>query len=265
MTKNSPQNPAQAVARKAKHAKKKIAQTPSAVQAPSAPPAIVAQYLAGRYAAQTPHLAFRNPWELLVAVMLSAQCTDAVVNRVTPALFARFPDPASTAGAEIVELEGLIKAAGFFRTKARHLRETAGLVAGRFAGKVPERMEDLLVLPGVARKTAAVVLYTAFGKNEGLAVDTHVGRIAFRLGLTASRGQGRIEKDLMALFPRAQWGEINHRMVSFGRDVCRAQKPLCPECGLAEVCPRRGVEDGPKTRNNASGRLKNSSEHRKDE
>ncbi len=208
----------------------------------------VAAVLAGRYPAPTPHLAFRSPWELLVAVMLSAQCTDAMVNKVTPALFARFPDPARTAEAPLEELEALVRSTGFFRTKANNLRETARIVAGRFNGVVPDAMKDLLLLPGVARKTAAVVLWGAFDKNEGVAVDTHVGRISFRLGLTQSTAQARIERDLMALFPRAEWGLVNHRMVSFGRDVCRAQRPLCPECPVAEVCPRLGVGGAKKKR-----------------
>ena len=203
----------------------------------------MAEVLAGLYPDALPHLAHRNPWELLVAVMLSAQCTDAMVNKVTPALFARFPDAARTAEASVEELERLVRSTGFFHTKAKHLLEAAHIVAERFAGKVPDTMSGLLTLPGVARKTAAVVLWGAFNKNEGLAVDTHVGRIAFRLGFTQSKVQGRIERDLMALFPRGEWGMVNHRMVSFGRGVCKAQRPLCRECPAATFCPRTGVEE----------------------
>ena len=138
---------------------------------------------------------------------------------------------------------------------------------------MPDTMKDLLTLPGVARKTAAVVLWGAYGKNEGVAVDTHVGRIAFRLGLTKSKAQNRIEQDLMAVFPRAEWGLVNHRMVSFGRDVCRAQKPLCAACEAAVFCPQEGVAGGPSKKTgkakavagkSSSGRLKKTTDQRKD-
>jgi endonuclease-3 len=232
----------------------------------------MADVLAGLYPDALPHLAHRTPWELLVAVMLSAQCTDAMVNKVTPALFARFPDAARTAEASLEELENLVRSTGFFHTKAKHVLETARIVLERFKGSVPDTMPGLLTLPGVARKTAAVVLWGAFNKNEGLAVDTHVGRIAFRLGFTQSKVQGRIEQDLMALFPRGQWGLVNHRMVSFGRGVCKAQRPLCRECPAATFCPRTGVDEPTRVASSPAKekgapcrRLKKTAEPRKNE
>jgi endonuclease-3 len=145
------------------------------------------------------------------------------------------------ARAEPEEVEAHIRPTGFFRMKARNLVASARRIADAYGGTVPQEMEELISLPGVARKTANVVLFGAFGRNEGLAVDTHVGRIAFRLGLVSLRDPLRVERELMALFPRDEWGNINHRMVWFGRQVCRARGPLCASCEMAPICEKQGV------------------------
>ncbi len=199
--------------------------------------AVFLQELAARYPNPATHLEAANPWELLVATVLSAQCTDKRVNMVTPALFSRWPSPAALAVAELEAVEECIRSTGFFRNKAKNIIGAAQKVMQEYGGSVPATMEDLIRLPGVARKTANVVLWGAFGHNEGLAVDTHVGRIALRLGFTQSSDPERAERDLMALFPREEWGRINHRMVWFGRDVCDARKPACPRCEMVEICP----------------------------
>lgn len=188
------------------------------------------------------HLAHHSPWELLVATVLAAQCTDARVNQVTPALFRRLPSPADFAAVSQEELEGLIRSTGFYHNKAKHLRAAARKLVENFGGAVPRTLAELTTLDGVARKTANVVLNGAYGINEGLAVDTHVGRISTRLGLTSGKNPVAIERDLMKLFPREEWGNVNHRMVSFGRDVCEARCPRCGTCPLLEFCPRVGVK-----------------------
>ncbi|MDR3358847.1 MAG: endonuclease III [Desulfovibrio sp.] len=182
-----------------------------------------------------------NPWELLVAVILSAQCTDERVNSVTPALFARLPTAEATAQATQEELEELIRKVGLYRNKAAAVLGAARRITDVYGGEVPSSLDELLTLPGVGRKTANVVLFGAFGRNEGLAVDTHVGRIACRLGLCDSRDPARAEKILTNLFPREEWGNVNHRMVRFGREVCKARNPLCSSCGAASFCPKHGV------------------------
>ncbi|MDR1685471.1 MAG: endonuclease III [Desulfovibrio sp.] len=182
-----------------------------------------------------------NPWELLVAVILSAQSTDERVNSVTPALFAGLPTPEATMRATQEEVEELIRTVGLYRNKAAALIGAARRIVDVYGGEVPDSLDALLTLPGVGRKTANVVLFGAFGRNEGLAVDTHVGRIAFRLGLCDSRDPLRAEKSLTTLFPREEWGNVNHRMVRFGREVCKARNPLCLSCGAASFCPKHGV------------------------
>ncbi len=191
-----------------------------------------------RYPQPRPGLEFKNPWELLVATVLSAQCTDARVNQVTPALFARWPDAKALAGASQEELESVIHSCGFFRSKAGNLISTAKIISADYDGQVPQSFEALLKLPGIARKTANVVLFAAFGQNEGLAVDTHVKRISQRLGLTDAKEPVGIERDLLELFPREEWGDLNHRLVAFGREVCQARKPACSSCELEPFCPR---------------------------
>lgn len=207
--------------------------------------ALVLEVLRGLYPASGPHLRHSSPWELLVATMLSAQCTDARVNQVTPELFRRLPGPAAFAAAPLEELEGLIHSTGFFRIKAKRLKAAAEKILRSFRGEVPADMGGLLSLDGVARKTANVVLSGAFGLNEGLAVDTHVARIARRLELSAGAGPDEVERDLLPLFPRAEWGNVNHRLVSFGRDICPARSPRClegaPPCPMSAFCPKRGV------------------------
>lgn len=194
-----------------------------------------------RYPQTETALRWRAPWELLVATILAAQCADARVNTVTPELFRRWPGPAELAAAAPTDLEAVIRPTGFFRNKARNLIAAARRINGHFGGEVPDSMEGLTSLPGVARKTSNIVLSNAFGKNEGLAVDTHVKRLSLRMGLTASQDVKVIEKDLMALFPRKDWGEVNHLLVFFGRAVCAARKPKCPACELADICPKKGA------------------------
>ncbi|MEY3019791.1 MAG: endonuclease, partial [Actinomycetota bacterium] len=172
-------------------------------------------------------LEFSDRWELLVATMLSAQSTDVRVNAVTRVLFRELPGPAAIAGATIPQLEGLIGTLGLFRSKAKHLRATAQLVLERHGGEVPGTMEELIALPGVARKTANVVLSNGFGRNEGVVVDTHVARLARRLGLTTAEDPVRIERDLMALFPRERWLEVSDLLIHHGRRVCDARRPDC--------------------------------------
>lgn len=202
----------------------------------------VAELLAVRYPRVGPALDYTNAWELLVATVLSAQCTDARVNKVTPALFERWPGPAQAAQAAQEDMEETVRSTGFFRNKAKNIIAAARIIEERHGGEVPRTMEELLELPGVARKTANIVLSNAYNVHEGIAVDTHVKRISFRLGFTASTNPTVIERDLMPLFERERWGDVNHYLVYFGREVCVARKPRCSACELAEVCPRFGVE-----------------------
>jgi endonuclease-3 len=188
-------------------------------------------------------LNFSNPLELLVAVILSAQCTDVLVNKITPALFARFRTASEYANADVNELETLIYSSGFYRNKAKNIQGAARLIAENFGGSVPDNMKDMLALPGVARKTANVVLYNAFGKREGIAVDTHVKRLSRLLGLTEETNPDRIEKDLMALVPPEYWGDITHLLIDHGRKVCIARRPQCSKCALAPLCPSAIVID----------------------
>ncbi len=203
---------------------------------------IIFERLRARYPVLAPALDHRDAWELLVATVLAAQCTDARVNQVTPVLFSRWPGPAQLAQASQEDLEEVVRSTGFFRNKAKNLIGAARLVTERFGGQPPRTLEELVTLPGVARKTANIVLSNAYGVHQGIAVDTHVTRLAYRLGLTDSDDPVRIERDLMPLYPREQWGEINHLLVFFGREVCRARKPACPVCELADICPKRGVK-----------------------
>jgi endonuclease-3 len=185
-------------------------------------------------------LVFRNPLELLVATILSAQCTDTRVNRLTPALFARYPDAAAFAAADRKELERLIKPTGFFRNKARNILRCCKQLVERHGGEVPRTMKELVKLTGIGRKTANVILGNAFA-TPGIPVDTHVGRLSRRLGLSAQTNPVKVERDLMALVPRKQWSLFAHRMIFHGRQVCRARKPRCAACPLAGLCPREGV------------------------
>ncbi len=182
-------------------------------------------------------LDFASPWQLLVATILSAQSTDKMINKVTPGLFARWPTPAALATASQEEVEVVVKPTGFFRNKAKAIRGAAALIAERHGGEVPRTVEALTALPGVARKTANVVLGTAYRIPSGITVDTHAGRVARRLELTEHDDPEKVEADLTALFPREAWIDTGHRLVLHGRYVCLARKPRCGECPLAEICP----------------------------
>jgi endonuclease-3 len=179
----------------------------------------------------------RNALELLVATILSAQCTDQRVNQVTPLLFARCPDAKSYAEISQEELESIIRPTGFYRNKARLLRQLGRALLELHGGEVPDSMEALVALPGIGRKTANVVLGTFFRKNLGIVVDTHVSRLSRRLGLTRHTQPEAIERDLMALLPQESWTDWSHRLILHGRAVCRARKPQCGRCVLADLCP----------------------------
>ena len=183
----------------------------------------------------------RNPYELLVATILSAQCTDKRVNLVTPALFARYPDAPAMARAKPEALEELIKSTGFFRNKTKSLLGMSNAVAEQHAGQVPSTMEQLVKLPGVGRKTANVVLGNAFDLNEGVVVDTHVARLSNRLALSRETDPVKIEQDLAALFPREQWTMLAHLLISHGREICDARRPLCEKCVVNDLCPSSRV------------------------
>jgi len=191
-------------------------------------------------------LRHENAWQLLVATILSAQCTDERVNMVTPTLFARYPTPQALAAADRSELETLIHSTGFFRQKAKSLLGVAAAVVHEFGGELPRDLDALVKLPGIGRKTANVVLGTAHGVPS-IVVDTHVRRVANRLGLTAEDDPTKIEMDLRELLPPASWTDFTHRLIHHGRRVCVARKPRCPECPLAALCPRIGVTEHAKT------------------
>jgi endonuclease III len=178
-----------------------------------------------------------GPFQLLVATVLSAQCTDALVNRVTPALLARYPTPEALAAAEPEELEQTVRSVNYYRTKARALLGLAATLVERFGGEVPRAMEELTALPGVGRKTANVVRGVAFGEADGIVVDTHVKRIAKRLGLTAQSDADRVEQDLLPLVPTEERVAFTHRVIDHGRGLCLARAPLCAACALLELCP----------------------------
>ena len=197
----------------------------------------VLELLKKRYPDAACALRFSSPLELLVATILAAQCTDARVNLVTPSLFKKYPTAKALAGAAQEDLEQMVRTTGFFRNKAKSIRGACARIIADFGGKVPDTMEALLTLPGVARKTANVVLGTAFGKNEGVVVDTHVLRVAPRLGLTRQKTPEKIERDLTALFPRPQWTLLGHLLTTHGRALCIARKPKCAECPLNKLCP----------------------------
>lgn len=200
----------------------------------------IARRLSGTYPDAWCELDHRSPWELVIATILSAQCTDKMVNRVTPALFAELPTPDALAAADPARVEELIRPTGFFRQKTRAVQAVARAVAGEHGGRVPESMEALTALPGIGRKTANVVRGTAFGK-PAIFVDTHVKRLANRLGLTVEDDPDRIERDLQALLPAEQWTRFAHRLIHHGRRICAARSPNCEACSIARWCPRIGV------------------------
>jgi endonuclease III len=178
----------------------------------------------------------RNPWELLVATILSAQCTDARVNMVTPELFRKFPTPKAFAEASLPAIEEEIRSTGFFHNKAKSISGAAKAIVSQYGGRVPETMAELLPLPGVARKTANVVLGVAFGKAEGVVVDTHVLRLSHRLGLTRAEDPKKVEEDLMRVIPKDRWIAFSHEMIHHGRQICVARKPRCVDCPLETLC-----------------------------
>lgn len=189
-----------------------------------------------RFPDATCALQHRNPFELLIATILSAQCTDERVNIVTRDLFQKYSGPQAFADVSVRELEKDIRPTGFYRNKARSVQDASRMIVEKFDGKVPETMEELIELPGVARKTANVVLGVAFGKAEGVVVDTHVARVSRRLELTKEGAPEKIEQDLMALLPRSRWISFSHQMILHGRHICKARKPLCHLCPVERVC-----------------------------
>jgi endonuclease-3 len=210
-------------------------------------PARVRRLLAGLGAAYPEArcaLQHRNPYELLLATMLSAQCTDACVNRVTPRLFSLAPGPRELVALSKAELEGLISQCGLFRTKAKNIRATCQALLDQYGGEVPRTREELTALPGVGRKTAGVVLANAFG-GAYLPVDTHVFRVAHRLGLSTGTTPDRVERDLEDLVPPAERLPVHHQLITHGRQVCAARRPRCAACPLAPDCPSQGIFSGP--------------------
>lgn len=186
-------------------------------------------------------LEYQDPWELLVATILSAQCTDERVNKVTPGLFKKYPRMKLFANSPPGELEDDIRSTGFYNNKAKNIRGAAQRILEEHNGVVPDTMEELLALPGVARKTANCVLGTAFNKNIGVVVDTHVGRLARRMGLTREQDPVKVERDLMELFPQKSWTYLSHALILHGRATCMARKAKCDLCYLVELCPQKGV------------------------
>ena len=187
-------------------------------------------------------LAHSDPFQLLVATILSAQCTDARVNMVTPNLFAKYPTPQAMADARQADLERLIRSTGFYRNKAKSIRGACRAIVEQYGGAVPDSMDALVQLPGVARKTANVVLGNAMGKAEGIAVDTHAARLSKRLAFSGQSDPVKIERDLMELFTRRTWTLLTHLLIHHGRAVCDARRPLCEQCTLATLCPKVGVD-----------------------
>jgi endonuclease-3 len=215
----------------------KAARRPRGAAALRAHSAVLLDRLLALYPDAHCALNFTNAFELLCATILSAQCTDKRVNLVTPALFARYPNAASLAAAQPEELEEVIRSTGFFRSKAKSLIGMANGLVDRHGGEVPADMEALTALPGVGRKTANVILGNAFGRNDGIVVDTHVTRLSNRLALTAESDAVKIEQALLPLFPQERWTMLSHLLIEHGRQVCDARKPRCGDCVLSDVCP----------------------------
>lgn len=199
--------------------------------------AVVYERLSAHYPNAHCALDFTNPYQLTVATILSAQCTDKRVNMVTPMLFERYPTPEALAAAKPEDVEEIIKSTGFFRAKAKSLIGMATAVSEKHGGKIPNEMDDLVKLPGVGRKTANVVLGNAFDRNVGVVVDTHVGRVSHRLGLTTQTDPVKVEQDLMKLFPRGEWTMLSHLLIEHGRQICDARRPKCEICFLNDICP----------------------------
>jgi len=205
---------------------------------------IYAERLEAHYGDPRPALNFSGAYQALIAVILSAQTTDAGVNKATPALFERYPTPADLAAADQLEVEGYVHALGFYHQKAKNIIATAQGLVGEFDGQVPATMEELTSLAGVARKTANIVLGEVHGIVEGIAVDTHVFRLAHRLGLSTQSHPDKVERDLMAIFPHHRWHRVNYDMIMHGRVICTAKRPACGSCFLEDVCPGAHVPAG---------------------
>lgn len=231
--------PRSAVAAKGAVAGRKKAARGSRARARRAEPDAVLERLSRAIPAPHVELAFRDPWQLLVAVILSAQSTDRRVNQVTPVVFERWPTPRALASAVPAEVEEVIQSTGFFRNKTKAIIGASAMLTERFEGRVPATMDEMLELPGVARKTANVVLGAAHHAASGIVIDTHAARVSQRLGLTIESDPMKIESDLCALFPRSEWIRISHRLVLHGRYVCTARAPACSSCPLNELCPAR--------------------------
>jgi endonuclease-3 len=197
----------------------------------------IIKILEKKYPTSRTALAFESPLQILIATILAAQCTDVRVNQITPGLFKKYPTAEAFAGADRAELEMEIRPAGFFRNKAKSIIGAAQKIVTDFGGRVPDTMAELITLPGVARKTANIVLSSGYGKAEGIAVDTHVRRLSGRLGLSKQRDPEKIELDLLAIVPKKHWLDFNYMLVNYGRDVCQARKPKCPECVIKHLCP----------------------------
>ena len=193
--------------------------------------------LSEAYSLSRTSLKHENPLQILVATILSAQCTDKKVNQITPSLFQKYQKPSDFASADKQELEAEIRPTGFFRSKAKSIINASKKIVEDFGGKVPDNMEDLIILPGVARKTANIVLSSAFKKAEGIAVDTHVRRLSQRLGLSKEKDPDKIERNLMKIVPKKYWLDFNYMLVNHGRKICMARKPLCLQCGVKHLCP----------------------------
>ncbi len=229
---------------------KKVATAPKRAARPKRPrgpalrahAALLLDRLLERYPDAHCALDFTNAFELLCATILSAQCTDKRVNMVTPALFARYPNAHALAAARQEDVEELIKSTGFFRNKAKSLIGMATAIVEKHGGEVPADMESLVVLPGVGRKTANVILGNAFGRNDGIVVDTHVTRLSNRLALATGTDAVKIERALLPLFPQERWTMLSHLLIEHGRQVCDAKRPRCGECLLADVCPSAQLE-----------------------
>jgi len=201
----------------------------------------ILERLKGEYSDPGTELNFRGPFELLVATILSAQTTDAHVNKVTKELFSKYKSVSACAEAPLEEFQKDISSVNFYRNKAKSIQGSAKMILEKFNSEVPRTMEELIELPGVARKTANIILFNSFGINEGVAVDTHVKRVAYRLGLTKNEDPVKIEKDLMNITPQGEWGALSHLLIFHGRKICQAKKPKHKECVLYEICPSRNI------------------------
>jgi len=203
----------------------------------------IIKHLKKHYTNTRTTLDHKSPYELLISTILSAQTTDKAVNLVTPKLFAKYPDPESLAKASLPSIEKVIKSLGFFRNKSKSIKNCCRMLVDDFEGEVPRSMDEMTRLPGVGRKTANVVLGNAFGIDEGIVVDTHVGRISRRLGLSREKNAEKVERDLMEIVPKKDWTAFSHLLIAHGRNICMSRKPHCSECFLDSLCPKTDVKD----------------------